>query len=429
MSKIQTEFKIPAENLEILKDKLSKLNRRAQKLGCPPISFQEVRDYEQTFERTLPTGKTVKFTQLYKIVKVEGDSPRLNGWMFVAKVEVTPAGILINAVPGEEVPHRYRENKSQCEHCNHNRPRRRLYIVRTETGEYKQIGASCLRDFLGHRNPEMIARILEAIRNADQGMSDGGGRGQISVHTLDVLALAHSIIRLYGYTSRKEADATLDAFHNGLRHEAKTATAELVWKVLFPPNFDRNSVAKAEYEQFCAKVKVDAEDEKAAETIQTWMANLNPTSDYLNNLQVISQLDTITPNRIGVAASGVWAYLKEVEKFTKQHEALINKSNEHVGNIKDRQELTLILKNVQIKSGTFQDEVALVNFEDEAGNAFVWWTNSIVLEKDGVHWKGSIYQLNTKFRVKATVKRHGEYKGRLTTTLNRCSVIEILTGE
>lgn len=437
---IRTEFTIPAHNVDVLKGKLEKLNRRAVKLGCAPITFTELRDTQRTLERTLACGKTIKFVQHYKVVEVVGDSPLVNGWHFVAKVEVTEAGILINAVPGEEVPHRYRDNQRQCEHCNHNRPRTRLYIVRNADGtEFKQVGASCLKDFLGHHSPEAIARWLEAIRLADEGCGEddnggwGGGSGRITVRTLDVLALAHSIVRLYGYTTRKEADASRQAVDDGVRRNAKDATSSQVWTVLFPPSFKdqwgrTDYYLKEKHDAFCAKVKVDATDENAASEIMNWMIGLNPTSDYLNNLHVIAQLDDIDTKRIGITVSAVWAWMKEVQKATKQREALADKSNVHVGEIKKRDELLLILKDVRIQPGTFQDEVALVKFEDEAGNAFVWWTSAVDLQKDGVHWKGAVYQLGAKLKVKATVKRHGEFRGRLTTTLNRCNVLEVVGG-
>lgn len=432
-NKIRTEFKIPVDNIEILKAKLEKLNRRAVKIGCPVIAYRELRDEERTLTRTLACGKEIKFVQHYKVVEVTGNSPLVNGWIFVAKVEVTEAGILINAVPGEEIPHRYRDNQRQCEHCNHNRQRTRLYVVRTEAGEYKQVGASCLRDFLGHKNPEAIAQWLEYLRTASDDMEGdfggGGGRSRVTVRTLDVLAIAHSIVRLYGYVTRKEADTSLQMFHDGLRRDAKDSTSELVNKVLFPPEFTDNFgrtdyVAKAKYDEWCQRVKVDAADENAASEIMNWMIALNPTSDYLNNLHVIAQLDSIETKRIGITVSAVWAWMKDVQKAVKQREAFADKSNQHVGEVKARDEMLLILKDVQIKSSSFQDEVSLVKFEDEAGNAFVWWTGALTLEKDGVHWKGNVYEIGTKFRVRATVKRHGEYKGRLTTNLSRCFLVE-----
>lgn len=435
---IRTEFTIPAHNVDVLKTKLEKLNRRAVKLGCQPIQFTEIRTFEKKLSRTLESGKTITYMQTFAVVQVIGDSPIVNGWSFVAKVEVTEAGILINAVPGEEVPHRYRDNQSQCEHCKVNARRKRLYIVRSADGsEFKQVGASCLRDFLGHHSPEAIAQWLEALREADVGCGEDddfgggwGGGGKMTVFTMDVLEIANSIVRLYGYTTRAESDKARELVEQGLRRDFKDATSSLVWKVLFPPSFTymgkTDWVAKAKYEEFCAKVKVDDEDKRAAREAAAWMSNINASSDYTNNLKVIGQLEQIEPKRIGIAASGIWAWMKEVQKATKQREALADKSNNHVGEVKARDEYTLILKDVQIKSGTFQDEVALVKFEDEAGNAFVWWTGSVDVQKDGVHWKGAVYQPGVKLKVKATVKKHGEFRGRLTTTLNRCAVLEVL---
>lgn len=114
--------------------------------------------------------------------------------------------------------------------------------------------------------------------------------------------------------------------------------------------------------------------------------------------------------------------------------------SEWVGSIKDR--LTLKVKlnhrheyerqcfNVGGFRGEYygrQTETAYIyTFEDEAGNKFVWNTGSIMGEfinkdQDQKSWRSC--KNGDVLEIKATVKKHGEYKGEKQTELQRVNII------
>lgn len=75
---------------------------------------------------------------------VTNPTPVIAGWSVVASVENTEAGNLTHLLPtavGVEIPVSVRTLGTSCQHCNTDRPRRQLYILRNEsTGEFRQVG-------------------------------------------------------------------------------------------------------------------------------------------------------------------------------------------------------------------------------------------------------------------------------------------------
>ena len=54
-----------------------------------------------------------------------------------------------------------------CEHCGLRRRRTRTYVVvHTDSGEVRQVGSGCLRDFLGGPDPERACRRAELLAAA-----------------------------------------------------------------------------------------------------------------------------------------------------------------------------------------------------------------------------------------------------------------------
>lgn len=132
-------FIIPASNRAMVEEKIAKLNKRAIKLGMDPIVLEWDRpiisDNDQMLFPVELTGPlTVSFA----------------GWQFVATLQHLPTGENIVRCISDEfvIPVDYHNSGSACQHCNTNRYRRDTYVVRHENGEYKQVGSTCIKDFL-----------------------------------------------------------------------------------------------------------------------------------------------------------------------------------------------------------------------------------------------------------------------------------------
>ena len=112
------EYKIPACNMESLREKLSKIERKCKKYGCE-FSFVEKETIFEEDERQ--KGTFNKFI----IVDVSGTAI-INDWQFIAEIEHHETGNIIFGT-GEAFPERFRKTACTCEHCNTNRYRKNTY--------------------------------------------------------------------------------------------------------------------------------------------------------------------------------------------------------------------------------------------------------------------------------------------------------------
>lgn len=127
------EFKIPDANLHNLKERITKLSRRAEKLVGQPITLTVVKTFD--VERTKNNLGTGVFDRFHTVT-VSGPRPKLNGWVFSAALDVVyiegEAITLVRNAPGETIPHELRERTSGCDHCHTNRNRKTLYVLRKD---------------------------------------------------------------------------------------------------------------------------------------------------------------------------------------------------------------------------------------------------------------------------------------------------------
>jgi hypothetical protein len=115
-----------------------------------------------------------------------------------------------------------------CEHCRLRRRRTRTYVVvHAESGEVRQVGSGCLRDFLGGHDPERACRQAEHLALARAELERAAApaiaqdRAEPSVE--EFAAHAARIVRAHGFTSREQATrastpATADLALRSLRH-------------------------------------------------------------------------------------------------------------------------------------------------------------------------------------------------------------------
>lgn len=147
-------YSILEANMERLEKKLTRIQNKCKRFGC---SFT----YEKVGEefKTLKDERGVEYKAKFILIEAEGKAV-LNDWVFVASVQHTEKGNIINSTGCSiEVPERYYTSEPICEHCNSKRARKDTYIVMNQvTGEFKQVGKSCLKDFTQGMDASMIAQ-------------------------------------------------------------------------------------------------------------------------------------------------------------------------------------------------------------------------------------------------------------------------------
>ena len=134
-------FRIPSETLGPLRRRIEALDRRAAKLGTAPI-------------RLWDTGE--RDSAGYAFVVLQGTAPVLAGWALAAIVEHRNGAANVRAVSelGARLdPETF--GTAWCEHCGLRRRRNATFVVvHVDSGELRQVGSGCLRDFLGGQDPD-----------------------------------------------------------------------------------------------------------------------------------------------------------------------------------------------------------------------------------------------------------------------------------
>lgn len=143
-------FRVAPEALEELQRRIQALGPRARRIGVEPV-------------RLIDTG--ARDAGGHALVLLSGRAPVLAGWTLAAIVEHRDGRATVRPV-GEQgdrlAPGAFAA--AICEHCGLRRRRTRTYIVvQTDSGEVRQVGSGCLREFLGGPNPERACRRAEHL--------------------------------------------------------------------------------------------------------------------------------------------------------------------------------------------------------------------------------------------------------------------------
>lgn len=416
-------YVIPECNLSNLEANIDKLNRVAEKLGLNSIrhinngvdhvDFMSKYKQNQTgslwiSEENFDETRHEKLGPVrnWLSITIDGDQPKFNGWTFYATLLPIPTddGIenQIRKVPGieEDIPSKYRTLVGQCDHCNQNRNRKETYLVRNEQGDYKVVGSSCLKDFLGHSDPHSIAKYLELFQIIveSQNISDddwGFNRGsQDSYVTLSVLSATAAVIEAVGWKSKG------DAYNYG-----GVSTADNVM-VLFTPYNRLTAVER----KFVENITFNDKHIEKAIKIFDWMKSIDSETqnDYLYNLSLLSRCSTIGYKSVGILCSAAIAYDRSLAKKDTNK---IYANSQHVGKIKERLEMELTVNRVFDKETDF-GLTRIHHMNDASGNYFVWFASSEGLE------------VGRTYKAKATIKAHSEFNGIKQTIVNRVTPIK-----
>lgn len=155
-------YNIPAARFQWFKEQVEELVRKSKKILNESSIFTVI-GYHIEEDKSSP-----HYDQKIMEIIVEVEEPVLEGWRLVAILDHTPEGNIIRKTGDWEIPRKYREVDSHCDHCSTNRRRRDTYLLEHEDGDFKQVGSSCLKDFLGHVSVDDLVRraqLLTRIHN------------------------------------------------------------------------------------------------------------------------------------------------------------------------------------------------------------------------------------------------------------------------
>ena len=405
-------YRVPEGNLEGLTARVAKMNKRAAKLGMDPLVLTTIGEEFETCHRKTdmddmdgnPRWESYKIRIV--LVTLTGTCPRVNGWAMAATIQHEEGGNILRTVPGFEttLPLQYRTNGTICEHCETNRKRNDTYVLQSETDGWKQVGRSCLADFIRSENAAGLAEWAELLAHLDEeisayeeeGFGGGHSRGYFSAQNL--LTQVACCIRADGWCSRTEAKNSYDG---------KVSTVDNALACMDSKWFNKQN---AKYQESHAPTEADAK--RATEAIE-WAQALpsDVTQDYLWNIRVISHTEHIGHREAGLAGSIIAAFNRHMEQeLAKKYER--DHPSEWFGTKGERATFTLTVigfKDIQSDFGS----TTLVTFRTPNGDRAKWFaSNATGFEQDKT------------YEVKATVKGHDEYKGSKQTLLTRCSIYD-----
>lgn len=400
MNKEQT-YIIPVAVYDALLKRIEKLNRKASKLNCLPVSVTILNETVIS-EPVAPEFIGIIEPKTYKCyrVKINGQAPIINGWKLVARIEFLPNGNILKKVDESIDLTQYRDVKPLCQHCNTIRNRINTYVVlNIKTLETKQVGSDCLKDFIGHVSPESIASYYENLLALldelgevnDNPHEFAQGKGFETVNLFEFLCLVYTYVKKYGYVSKK------NAFEENI-----APTCEIVKNIYFIPETMKD---------FLSEIRLNREDIRilATKTVNdaiAWLLNEDPKNDYIHNLKVICGNEWVEVRHMNFACSLIPTYLKALYALKEKENKPVS---QYQGSIKDKITVTLTVNKVITFNNQFgMSQLYLMT--DANGNVFTWSTNNSCLnETETVNLIG-------------TVKNHVDYKGVKQTVLTRCKI-------
>lgn len=390
-------FNIPSANMQKLTKKIQTLNNKALKAGSGEIKLTTI---SKTIDRNEDGTVDVRFQ-----VALEGETPKINGWSFIARLDhnTDPSGEsnLVYVMPSAQLPEQFRTAAANCEHCGWDRRRRDTYILQNEeTAEYKQVGRTCIQDFIGV-DPARVAAQAERYVKA-QGLMDeardpkwGGMDDHRDIFLPTYLAYVSKIIREHGWISGREAHESYDRGDV----PAKVSSANLAISDMFPsPRIP---------------TKPSDEDEELATAAMNHVLTLEPKNDFLHNIITITKQSYLDWKATGLAAAIIFVYNRHLEEEAKRKAAADLSKSEHVGVLKERLEMDVRVVGKRWIESHFGSS-ALIKMLDNNDNLFITFSSGRFADD---------INIEDKVTIRGTVKKHDEYKGIKQTVLNRVAKV------
>ena len=356
-------FRVAPEGLEQLQRRIQALGRRARRIGVEPV-------------RLIDTG--ARDAGGHALVLLSGRAPVLAGWTLVAIVEhreghatVRPVGehgdLLAAGVFAVAI----------CEHCGLRRRRTRTYVVvHADSGEVRQVGSGCLRDFLGGPDPVRACRHAQLLATARAELDRAGTLAMASAGASVEEFAAHAahVVRIHGFTSRERA-----------RRTSRPATADLALQSL--------------HETPAAPEPADrALADGALGWARTLLAAKRDLSPFERDaVAAVTAGSTQTSRDRGLVCALIAVY--------RQRRA----RSRHLAYPGERIEVSVLVERVVTQRSERHGTIRRCELLDAEANRLVWWQTS-----GAPLYRGELVTLTGR------VKRHTRFAASAVTVLSHC---------
>lgn len=378
-------FSIPLTNLPRLQERVAALAAKVERLngkGHGPFAVPSL---------TVSAPVEIK-GEWYAPVTVNGSEPvQVKGWTFIAALDRMDGAAIVRSTG--EIPVEFRHpDFGRCDHCNTRRIRVSAYVLRNDAGAFRQVGSTCLADFIGETSADALAErasvILDVLAACEDEEKLPFGTCA-SVWALPyVLSFASAAIRANGWTPVSKAQET-----GALPTKDQVWTALTASKVTLAP---------------------DAQDiAKGSSTVAFLREWLTPAvcdaahGDYLHNLAILAKREIVESKYLGLAVSMIACADREIARRDAASKPA--PANVHLGAVGDKLTVKVRFSRLNIFDGMYGATYLYTLSAVESGACVVWGASSEQEVPEG------------DFYVTGTVKAHGNYRDTLQTRLTRCA--------
>jgi hypothetical protein len=420
---LSQSIEISELGLRFLKEKIAKLNEKALRWGVPKMELKIISERKEPVKRKDIWGREELVREkIFYTVSIIGDTPKVEGYTFIAKVQHSTGGEnILNIAPGSTVrnlPEIYRTAKSECDVCKQSRERFNTFILQLDkedqqrfsdkkVGDLIQVGSACLKRFLPGISVDALihyAQMLEDIRAYKRGSEgdwdDEGGEGREPgapnayrdhIYTETIMKYICLVYVVRGkYIPKSKAD-----FDN-------IPTSQEALSTMFDFDLRVDDEHKGHVQKMAeSNPSLIKQAEELRAKVVNWMKNTNFTemvpagsewSDYYHNLNVVSKASTISSKNIGYLAGVFQNYLKK--EGMKEKEAAA-KGKGYIGKVGERVSFNGLVRGIRSFESSFARGamVYLYTFEDLDGNNVKWFSS-----KDMGFQEGERYPLTGKVK-------------------------------
>lgn len=244
-------------------------------------------------------GQSAPYTGPRYTVTVTGRLPQVEGgWQVLAAVDHQYGDDgFRNIVRGYEdgIVAEWLTAEPNCDHCGADRNRRYTVIVRDADGNVRQVGKSCLRDFVGHQDIDTLMNLAtcwgDFISDSADPDEDRATRTENFLPAGAVVVAALAATKAFGYQKADSDSPTRVTVEMLLGRRDRYSEAVF-------------AAAEAAIEDLGGREAVLADATAAIE----WIATQDGTSDYMINMVTIFAASQIDRKRLGFAVSlaSVW---------------------------------------------------------------------------------------------------------------------------
>lgn len=378
---------VPACNMQAIEKIIARLIKKGVKaqLDVTREAVKNVPIMAMDSRHVVNTHQTITANVVDFVLDI--DNVELRHWELLG----TKERVGKDAIYKGNIPAEYKNSDFACEHCSTNRRRNKVAIIRhKETAELKQVGYTCLQDFIGCELGAFGALIkgIDAIYLQVNYFGDCEYTSNNYYYNVNqFLQIAYNCIVKYGYVKNNSV--------------TEMTTTEHILEAY-----------RAENSDYVDPAKVDTDLVNKIKNAYDIWAKSHP-SDFTHNVCTILEQTCVKRIYANYMYFIPTFYVNKVRwdaRKARAEQAKKELKNEYAGAVGDKITTEATIECVTGFDG-YYGYMYVYNFKDVHGHMLVWFT-------------GKDLEVNTgnKIRISGTIKKLNEYKGIKQTVLTRCKV-------